>query len=177
MPEGTGKARQLLTINYHQDTNRIVARLLRSRGHEVFTAGTFSEAEQIISMQAIDLALCRMTAPDGDGAEFIERIYRKYGVPSVAVSGSIENQSRAARLSSRAVRGLLWIPINVNIMYLAIATALSGSRHRVGVCPDCDGQGSVLLLTTKRECRRCDGSGIEIPTVDTGLSATNAGVP
>ncbi|HET7057991.1 MAG TPA: hypothetical protein VFI05_04620 [Nitrospiraceae bacterium] len=168
MSKENAKPHQLLTINYHEDTNRAVAKLLRAGGYEVVTAGTLGEAEQIIAAGAIDLVLCRMTESDGDCAEFIERIYQKYRVPSLAVSGSIESQSRAARLSPDAMRGILWMPISMTIMYLAITTALKHSRDRVGVCPDCDGQGTVSLLTSKRICRRCEGSGVETPSRNNG---------
>jgi CheY-like chemotaxis protein len=165
MPEGAGKPRQLLTINYHQDTNRVVAKLLQVRGYRVCSAATLAEAEQILIAQQVDLMLCRMTASDGDCAEFIERTFKKHHVPSVAISGSLETQSRAARLSPHAVRGILWIPIDTTTMYLAIATAFSDSPRRIGVCPDCDGKGTIALLTTKCRCGKCDGNGLADPTI------------
>jgi len=151
---------QLLIVNYHHDTNRAMEKLLRLSGYEVRSAMSLAEAEQILAKIPIDLMLCRISAVDGDGGEFIERIFKKRGIPSLAVAGSLENQTRAARLSPRAMRGIIAMPADFKILLAAIAAALKQAGRRFGVCPDCQGQGSILLLTSRRPCETCRGTGV-----------------
>jgi DNA-binding response OmpR family regulator len=154
------KPPRILLVNYHQDTNRAMERLLRMSGFEPSTAGTLAEAEQVLAVKPIDLMVCRIAASDGDGAAFIERVWSERGVASVALAGSLENQARAARLSPGAMRGIIPMPAELKAMIATLRAALS-RRGRPGVCPDCKGQGAVLLLTTTRPCLTCNGTGVK----------------
>jgi DNA-binding response OmpR family regulator len=151
---------RILMVNYHHDTNRAMERLLRRSGFEAVAARTLAEARQILGAKPIDLMICRITADDGDGAEFIERIWNELRIPSVALAGSLENQARAAHLPPDAMRGIIPLPVSLDVMLAAIRAALSHSARRAGVCPDCRGQGSVLLLTSRRQCLTCNGTGV-----------------
>ena len=152
---------QLLIVNYHHDTNRAMERLLGMKGYQARSVLSLAEAEQILAGGKIDLMLCRISAVDGDGAQFIERAFKRFAVPSLAIAGSIENQSRAARLSPKAMRGILAMPIDLKTMLATIAGALEYSKYRPGVCPDCRGQGGILLLTSTRSCESCHGTGVQ----------------
>jgi len=137
-----------------------MARILRASGYEVYSAGTLSEAEQVLSAEAIDLMVCRVTASDGDGAEFIERTWNQRRVPSIAFAGDLSNRTCAARLPPLAVRAILAIPINLKMLLQAIASARARPGARIGICPDCHGKGSLLLLTSTRPCQTCEGTGL-----------------
>jgi DNA-binding NtrC family response regulator len=152
---------QLLIVNYHPDTNRAMEKLLGLSGYQARSAISLAQAEQILAAGKIDLMLCRISACDGDGAEFIERMHRRFAVPSLAIAGSIENQSRAARLSAKAMRGIIGMPADLKMLLASIAAALADSKQRPGVCHDCRGQGSILLLTSSRPCASCQGTGVQ----------------
>jgi DNA-binding NarL/FixJ family response regulator len=118
------------------------------------------EALRVLAETPIDLMVCRVTASDGDGVEFMGRVWKERRIPSIAFAGDCGNQTRAARLAPDAVRGVLSIPFHLPVMLRAIATARDRSAQRVGICQDCQGKGSVLLLTSTRECRTCRGTGL-----------------
>ena len=168
----TGDERRLLLVNYHDDTNRVLQRMLRMSGYEVDTAGTLADGRRTLAERRYGLLLCRNAMPDGDGPELIAFAWTRYALPALAISGALTPEKMAARCHPDALRGVLWMPFTRDDLLLAVAKGL-GRRDIAGPdehghyrvvpptpCPDCHGAGEVALLVSRRPCARCDGRGV-----------------
>ncbi len=100
VPEGAGKtnlnsrglkpppkALQVLLVEDHQDTRRILSRLLTHFGHKVLAAENVRRALEIISSEELDVLLCDIGLPDGSGYEVISQAKRKHSIKAVALTG------------------------------------------------------------------------------------------
>lgn len=162
MHDENGADPRLLIVDYHEDTNRAMVKLLGLNGYDVHATRTLGDAEQFLFAKPVNLVICRIYAVDGDGAEFIDRIWKRHGIPSVAMAGSIENRTRAARLCPDAMRGIIQIPSDLRSLLEVIHAGLTRSKSRPGVCPLCNGLGNITLLVSKRPCDDCDGTGLSL---------------
>jgi PAS domain S-box-containing protein len=100
VPEGAGKtnvnsrgpklplkALQILLVEDHQDTRRMLSRLLTHFGHKVLAAENVRRALEIISSEDLDMLLCDIGLPDGSGYEVISQAKRKQPIKAVALTG------------------------------------------------------------------------------------------
>ena len=168
----SGDERRLLLVNYHDDTNRALRRMLQMNGYEVDTAGTLADGRRTLEERRYGLLLCRNAMPDGDGPELIAFAWTRYGLPAIAISGALTPEKMAARCHPDALRGVLWMPFTRDDLLLAVAKGLGrpdiagpdehGHYHVVPPtsCPDCRGAGEIALLVTRRPCTRCNGRGV-----------------
>ena len=78
---------KLLLVEDHPDTAKVMARLLRSLGHEVTTAHTVTAALDVAQNQQFDLVLSDLGLPDGSGLELMRELGQKHGLRGVAISG------------------------------------------------------------------------------------------
>ena len=62
--------KNILLLEDESSLNRGISLRLRKEGYEVYSAGTMKEAEEIFAKNPIDLVLCDITLPDGNGLEF-----------------------------------------------------------------------------------------------------------
>jgi len=83
------KALHILLVEDHQDTRRMLSRLLTHFGHEVLTADNVRSALKIISSEELelDVLLCDIGLPDGSGYEVISQAKRKQRIKAVALTG------------------------------------------------------------------------------------------
>jgi CheY-like chemotaxis protein len=82
-PEGL----RVLLIEDNADTLRVVARLLRERGHAVSTATDFRTARELATSSVFDLIISDIELPDGSGLEIIREASRIRPTPAIALSG------------------------------------------------------------------------------------------
>jgi signal transduction histidine kinase/CheY-like chemotaxis protein len=88
---------RILVVDDHEDTRRVLGKLLRARGHEVFTAMDVASALKILSDESIDVLLSDIGLPDGTGYDLIERGKVLQSLLGIAISGfgTAEDISRA----------------------------------------------------------------------------------
>ena len=79
---------RILIVEDDADTRRVLARLLRGRGHEVETAGGIAEAVEQAHRQRFDLLLADIGLPDGSGHDLIHRLGSTRPTAAIALSGS-----------------------------------------------------------------------------------------
>ena len=169
-PKSTDGPR-LLLVNHHDDTNRLLERMLRLNGYDLDAAATLADGLSRLEERRYGLLLCRNAMPDGDGPELIELAWTRFAVPAVAITGALTPEKMAARCHPEALRGVLWMPFTRDDLLLAVAKGL-GRRDFAGPdehghyrvvpptpCPDCHGAGEIALLVTRRKCPRCAGNG------------------
>lgn len=62
--------KNILLLEDEVSLNKGISLRLKKEGYEVASAGTIKEARDIFSNKSIDLVLCDITLPDGNGLEF-----------------------------------------------------------------------------------------------------------
>ena len=63
---------QLLFVEDHEDTARVLGRILRNAGFEVSHAGTVAEARTLAAGRRFDLVISDLGLPDGSGLELMQ---------------------------------------------------------------------------------------------------------
>jgi CheY-like chemotaxis protein len=121
------RALRILLVEDHGDTSRILARLLRSQGHEVQTAGDLHKALELSRQWEFDLLLSDLGLPDGSGRELMRQLRSTHPkTPGIAMSGYGTNddirQSLAAGFEEHLVK-----PLNIAALRAAINRVASNA--------------------------------------------------
>ena len=83
---GSTKAYRVLLVEDHDDTRRVLARLLASFGFVVTSAATVKEAIDASQHQRFDLLVSDIGLPDGSGLDVMKHMAR-LNVTGIALSG------------------------------------------------------------------------------------------
>jgi signal transduction histidine kinase len=78
---------RLLVVEDHEDTARVLGRLLRASGHEVKTAGSVAAALELAASQPFDLVVSDIGLPDATGHDLMRQIRAKHGLKGIAMTG------------------------------------------------------------------------------------------
>jgi two-component system CheB/CheR fusion protein len=122
-PPATRKL-QILLVEDHGDTARVMKKLLELNGHDVQTAGDRATALQRATQRSFDLLISDLGLPDGDGLELIREL-RSCGhtLPAIALSGYGQEhdveKSRAAGFAAHLIK-----PTDFEQLCEAIAAAV-----------------------------------------------------
>ena len=84
---GEPRPLRVLLVEDHEDTRRIMARLLRSYGYTVATAGDVKTALREAEAAEFDLLISDIGLPDGSGWDLVRDVLAKRSVKAIAVSG------------------------------------------------------------------------------------------
>jgi DNA-binding response OmpR family regulator len=79
--------RTILLVEDHRDTVTAVGLVLVLHGYRVLTAASCSEARAIAASAALDLLICDIGLPDGDGVDLMRALCLERSLPAIAVSG------------------------------------------------------------------------------------------
>ena len=71
---------QLLFVEDHEDTARVLGRILRNAGFDVSQAGTVAEARTLAAGRRFDLVISDLGLPDGSGLELMQQLARYTGI-------------------------------------------------------------------------------------------------
>ena len=117
-------ALRILVVEDHEDTARVMTRLLQSLGHTVVTANCVAAALHLAAAQTADLIISDIGLPDGTGVELLREIRKTSAIPAIALSGfGMETdiaQSRAAGFSNHLTK-----PVDIHKLERAIAQTLT----------------------------------------------------
>lgn len=81
------RGKTIMVVEDHEDTRRVLARVLRRRGFGVIAAGSVEAAAAQFAASPPDLLICDIGLPDGTGWDLLEKL-RPYGpIRAIAVSG------------------------------------------------------------------------------------------
>lgn len=78
---------RILLVEDHRDSRDAMAKLLRFSGYQVSTAGSVAEAIRAADGQGIDLVVCDLTLPDGNGSQLMRELRARGPMPAIAVTG------------------------------------------------------------------------------------------
>jgi PAS domain S-box-containing protein len=86
-PDEPARVLRILLIEDHDDTRRVLARLLRHFGHEIAVADSSQSAFAMINARDFDVILSDIGLPDGSGYDIIAEVKRTRPVKGVALTG------------------------------------------------------------------------------------------
>jgi len=114
----------VLFVEDHRDTRVVMSRLLASEGFGVLTAATVADAKQILATEPVDVLVCDVELPDGDGCALAEHVGRGR---AVAVSGHAgaehEDRCRAAGFAAYLVKPVRWEDLRAAVLAAARGSA------------------------------------------------------
>ena len=86
-PKGPAASLRILLVEDHDDTRRVLERLLTHSGHQLSIAENVATAMERIESQRFDVVLSDIGLPDGTGHEIISAAKRVQDVKGVALTG------------------------------------------------------------------------------------------
>src|ERR671912_338078 len=82
-----GRCVRILYVEDRAETLDVVARLLRSLGHTVVTAGSCAEAREAATQKPFDLLIADVGLSDGSGLPLLAEIRERYWILGIVLSG------------------------------------------------------------------------------------------
>lgn len=70
--------KQLLIIDDEEKHRSLLARIIRSEGYEVFEAGDCESGLKKLAQKTVDVILCDVKLPDGNGIDLVPKIKERY---------------------------------------------------------------------------------------------------
>ena len=122
-PGETPKGGQILLVEDHEDTRRIVAKILGSFGYSVKTAGSVAEAMELADREHIDLLVSDIGLPDGSGHDVMRHV-GKHGVKGIALSGFGQDED-IRRSAEAGFETHLVKPVNFQALESVVRRAVS----------------------------------------------------
>jgi PAS domain S-box-containing protein len=77
----------ILLVEDHEDTARVLGRILRNAGFEVTHAGTMADARARAASNRFDLLISDLGLPDGSGLDLMKALRDTQGLKGIALSG------------------------------------------------------------------------------------------
>jgi CheY-like chemotaxis protein len=116
-------ALRVLLVDDHQDTLRVLRRLLESLGYQVATAASVAGAMSYATTNPIDILISDIGLPDASGHDLMRQIKQFQNIPGVAVSGfgleaDLQNSQNAGFFAH------LTKPLNLHILHETIQRAV-----------------------------------------------------
>jgi two-component system CheB/CheR fusion protein len=84
---GTSRSLQVLIVDDHADTRRILSRLLSKCGHEVATADSAQSALKVLDTDRFDALISDIGLPDSSGYELVREAKQRQPLKGIALSG------------------------------------------------------------------------------------------
>jgi CheY-like chemotaxis protein/two-component sensor histidine kinase len=78
---------RILLVEDHDDTRRILSRLLRQAGHDVLAAASVAMAREALEDSPFDLLISDLGLPDGDGLSVVREAKARQPLKAIAMSG------------------------------------------------------------------------------------------
>ena len=78
---------QILLVEDHKDTARILGRILKNAGYEVSHADSLAGARELATGRRFDLLISDLGLPDGSGLDLMRYLRDTQGVTGIALSG------------------------------------------------------------------------------------------
>jgi len=78
---------RILLVEDHEDTARVLRRILDSAGHRVTVAGSVETAKAVAASNTFDLVISDLGLPDGSGLDLMRHLREHHTLPGIALSG------------------------------------------------------------------------------------------
>jgi PAS domain S-box-containing protein len=110
---------EILFVEDHADTARVMSNLLGSFGHKITVRHSVKEATDAFSAGRFDLLLSDIGLPDGTGIDLIKAIRKQSNLPAIALTGFGMEEDVAACLEA-GFNAHLTKPVNLQKLELMI---------------------------------------------------------
>jgi PAS domain S-box-containing protein len=90
----------ILFVEDHEDTARVLGRILQNAGFDVSHAGTVAGARTLAAGRRFDLVISDLGLPDGSGLELMSALRDAQGLTGIALSGFGTEEDVAASLAA-----------------------------------------------------------------------------
>jgi len=87
---------QVLFVEDHEDTARVLGRILRNAGFDVSHAGTVADAQRLAASKRFNLLISDLGLPDGSGLDLMKALREAQGMKGIALSGFGTDEDVAA---------------------------------------------------------------------------------
>lgn len=90
----------ILLVEDHNDTRRVLSSLLGRSGHEIVTASSVSDALQLLANMRVNVLLSDLGLPDGDGLDLVAKaksIQPKIKTIALTARGSQKDYERGKK--------------------------------------------------------------------------------
>jgi PAS domain S-box-containing protein len=102
----------ILLVEDHEDTARVMRRVLESAGYQVTHASRIADALSLAEAKTFDLLISDVGLPDGTGLELMRELHQKQGLRGIALSGFGTEEdlaaSRAAGFTEHLTKPVDW---------------------------------------------------------------------
>jgi PAS domain S-box-containing protein len=121
---------RVLLVEDHEDTARIIRRILASNGHDIQHTSTVSTALKLAAEQPFDLLLSDLSLPDGSGYDLMRGL-RAQGAtfPGIVLSG-FGQEVDIARSSAAGFDVHLTKPVGLSLLLSTIAKVIRNQKGR-----------------------------------------------
>ncbi len=106
------KGVEILLVEDHEDTARVLRRILAKAGHDVSLANNVTDARALAAGKTFDLVISDVGLPDGSGLELMQHLRATYGLHGIALSGFGTDEdlaaSRTAGFSEHLTKPVDW---------------------------------------------------------------------
>ena len=103
---------EILLVEDHEDTARVMRRILETAGYAVGHAGSVSAALDLAERRKFDLVVSDVGLPDGTGLDLMRQLYHTQGLRGIALSGFGTDEdlaaSKAAGFAEHLVKPVDW---------------------------------------------------------------------
>lgn len=114
----------ILLVEDHEDSARVLTLLLGTAGHRVTHAATLQTARSVVETQTFDLIISDLGLPDGSGHELMREVGRRGDTPGIALSGYGMDSDLAVSQEAGFVEHLTK-PVELQQLLTAIKRAVS----------------------------------------------------
>jgi CheY-like chemotaxis protein len=109
----------ILFVEDHEDTARVLGRILKNAGFDVSQAGTMAEARTLAAGRHFDLLISDLGLPDGSGLDLMKTLRDTQGMKGIALSGFGTDEdvaaSAAAGFSAHLTKPVDWDRLRAEI--------------------------------------------------------------
>lgn len=115
---------QILLVEDHEDTARVLGRILRNAGFDVSHAATVADARTLAGTRPFDLLISDVGLPDGSGLDLMKALRDAQGMKGIALSGFGTDEdvaaSAAAGFAAHITKPVDWDRLRAEIEKLTV---------------------------------------------------------
>jgi CheY-like chemotaxis protein/anti-sigma regulatory factor (Ser/Thr protein kinase) len=129
-----GRTANLLLVEDHEDTARVLRRILEQAGYKIAHAGTIAAARALAREWRFDLVISDLGLPDGTGLELMKSLREERGLTGIALSGFGTDDdlaaSAAAGFAEHLIKPVDWPQLRAAIERLLARNATESTAAR-----------------------------------------------
>jgi PAS domain S-box-containing protein len=128
-PTAAPRALEILLVEDHEDTARVLRRILENSGYTVALAHTVATARALAGERHFDLLISDVGLPDGTGLELMQYLQSAHQLAGIALSGFGTEEdvvaSKAAGFAEHLVKPIDWSRLKESIDHLTSSSSVA----------------------------------------------------